>query len=211
MKRVPLITSVIIIIGAGLVHGFWTDRWGISEKVATAASRVQQIPNRVGDWVGKPLEQKVTHQAGIAGQLFRRYVNARTGDEVSIAIVCGRCGPVCIHTPDVCYGASGYHVGGRTDVAVDWPGGAAKFYTADAVKSRTAERTSVRIFWAWYADGKWGIEANPRMAYAGVSALYKFYVIRDMATPTELKLDPCLEFLRQFLPALTDTLNGKAT
>lgn len=207
MKRLlPPLTAIVAIIAVGVVHGFWTDRWGISEKLNAAAQRIDNVPTQVGDWEAKPLSIKPAGQAGIARQYFSRYVNKRTGNEVSIMLVCGRSGPVCIHTPEVCYGASGYAVGGKTSVDVKYQGGEGKFFTADALKTRETERTKLRIFWAWFVDGKWTIANQPRQEFAGEAAVYKFYVIRDMQTPTELEMDPCLDFLRQFLPALNQAL-----
>ncbi len=210
-KLFPAVTAVAVLIVAGIVHGIRTDRWGISEKVQQAASRIDRIPQQFGDWVASELERSPSKQAGIARQYFRRYDNKRTGETVSVMLVCGRSGPVCIHTPEVCYGASGYVVGGKTTIKVAHPKGEAVFYTADAVKSKAIEKTSVRIFWAWFVEGKWRVDSKPRIAFAGEPALYKFYVIRDMATPTELKMDPCLDFLRQFLPELNRALGTSTT
>src|SRR4051794_3958486 len=108
-------TASVALVGAGLVHGFWTDRWSASTEVNQAAARISDVPVRFGDvWEGDNIEVKPGQiGAGVAGCLQRRYVNKATGQSVVIALVNGRPGPVATHTPEVCYGASGYVVGDK--------------------------------------------------------------------------------------------------
>ena len=48
--------AVILIVGAGLVHGAWTERWRPSREVASLAARFESVPLAVGDWNGTPFE-----------------------------------------------------------------------------------------------------------------------------------------------------------
>src|SRR5437763_955556 len=112
------------LVGAGIVHGFWTDRWTASADVEEAAARLSDVPVRFGDWDGADVEVKPGQVgAGVAGCLQRRFVNHKTGQSVVIALVNGRPGPVATHTPEVCYGASGYVVGEKQEVRLDSEGG----------------------------------------------------------------------------------------
>ena len=112
-------------IGSGLLHGYWTDRWPKSVEPTEAAARFVQFPTSFGDWEMQEIEGKLgSVDAALAGSLQRQYVNRRTGQKVAVVLVCGRFGPVSIHTPEACYGASGYLVGGRTRVAA--PGGSGR-------------------------------------------------------------------------------------
>src|SRR3954454_15836020 len=95
----PVVT-VAVVVAAGLVHGFWTDRWGVGEAVAEAAASLDRVPRSIGDWQAEPLDGDQSNVPGVAGQLYLSYVNRITGDSISVALVCGRPGPVCIHTPD---------------------------------------------------------------------------------------------------------------
>lgn len=211
MKNLVLgIVSITLIVTSGIVHGFWTERWSVSEEVQRGAASVDQVPLEIGDWKGEHIPRTVESQPGIAKNSFRRYRNVRTGDVVDIALVCGRAGPVCIHTPDVCYVASGYQVGNKTDVNVKFSGGEGQFYTADAVKSNATRKTALRLFWAWNVEGTWKVDGSPRSTFGGGrNVLYKLYVVRDLSAPTELKMDPCADFLRQALPVLSKTLVTK--
>src|SRR5437764_8305353 len=112
MQRIlPAVAALVAVVAVGVVHGFWTDRWGLSEAVAAGAARLDRVPRVVGDWHAELLETGQRDDPSLAGQLYLRYLNRKTGEAVSVALVCGRPGPVCIHTPDVCYAASGYTVG----------------------------------------------------------------------------------------------------
>src|SRR5262245_38232259 len=96
-----------VLLAAGLVHGFWTDRWASSSAVIGSANRLNDIPMQIGDWEGSPIEVKAgAAGAGVAGCIQRTYVNRKSNTTVVIALVNGRPGPVSIHTPDACYGAS---------------------------------------------------------------------------------------------------------
>ena len=203
MKRMlPAMTAVVVVLVTGLVHGFWTDRWGgSSEEVQKAADSLKNVPEVVGDWEGHEVPAPRDSE-GLAGQRYVNYVDRRTGDAVMVALVCGRPGPVAIHTPDVCYGASGYSVTNMTRHAVSWPGGPSNFFTMEVEKTSQTDKTQLRVFWSWFAAGRWEVSDNPRLAFARQPAIYKLYVIRDMVNRCELDEDPCLRFLRQLLPEL---------
>src|SRR4051812_15943550 len=107
-----IVTTTLVVIASGLVHGFWTDRWQPLAATTEAAARLDELPLTLGDWVGERMEVKPGQAgAGVAGCIQRRYVQRQTGSTVVMALVCGRPGPVSIHTPEACYGASGYTVG----------------------------------------------------------------------------------------------------
>ena len=49
---------------------------------------------------------------------------------------------------------------------------------------------------------------NPRASFADRKALFKFYVVREVTSEIPLEQDPCLDFLRQFLPEGQKALVG---
>jgi hypothetical protein len=192
------------LIATGLVHGFWTERWRPAPATAAAAARLDEVPLAVGDWQGQIVEVKPGQAgAGVAGFIQRRYVNRKTGATVVMALICGRPGPVCIHTPEACYGATGYTVGGRKKVEVAKPAGA-RFWTADATKSNATDETWVRIYWGWNGGRGWAAPEDSRLTFdRRYDVLHKLYVIRELgggsASP---KSEPCEEFLNALLPEL---------
>jgi Protein of unknown function (DUF3485) len=208
LRILPVAAAAAIVIAAGIVHGFWTDRWGVTEAVAAAASSLDRVPRSIGDWQAQPLDSDQTGAPELAGQLYLRYVNRKTLDSVSIALVCGRPGPVCIHTPDVCYERSGHTIGKITLQEVKLDKSTAHLFTMEAKKEEAAEQTRLRIFWCWFDGSRWNVADNPRATYAGRKALFKFYVVREVTNELPLDQDPCLDFLRQFLPEAQKALEG---
>lgn len=204
--------ALAIVIGAGLVQGFWTHRWQVGEELQRAAESLDRVPLQFGDWKVEEQDIRSSGDNGLAAQRSLRYRNNKTADVISVSLVCGRHGPASIHTPDVCYGASGYKVSKRSEVAVPVAGveEEARFYHADMEKKSAAELQRQRIFWSWRAGGRWQVADNPRTSFARYPVLYKFYVARELGeavnTTGALDQDPCVEFLRQFLPELESIL-----
>src|SRR5262249_2664100 len=160
LRILPVAAAVAVVVAAGLVHGFWTDRWGVAGAVATAAASLDRVPRSLGDWQGQPLDSDQTGAPALAGQLYLRYVNRRSGEAVSIALVCGRPGPVCIHTPDVCYESSGHIIGKISLQEVKLDKATARLFTMEAKKEQAAGQTRLRIFWCWFDGSRWDVADN---------------------------------------------------
>src|SRR5581483_9756520 len=131
------VTASLLLVATGVVHGFWTDRWVADTRLSAAAARLDDIPMQVGEWVGSDIEVKPGQTSpGVTGSIQRSYFNRRLGVTVILALVNGRPGPVATHTPEACYGASGYRVERRAMVPVEAGGGTAHFWTSDATRTR---------------------------------------------------------------------------
>jgi hypothetical protein len=206
LRGLAAVVASATLIATGLLHGYWTDRWQKPVEPAEAAARLESIPTTLGDWETQELEGRPgSVDPSLAGSLQRHYVNRRTGQKIAIVLVCGRPGPVSIHTPESCYGASGYLVSGRTRTAA--PGNTGEFWTADAIRTTANEETKVRIFWAWNAGNGWTPADDARLTFARTSVLHKLYVVRDLNTLEEdTKADPCLDFMQLLLPELDRVL-----
>ncbi len=207
-RALPIVTAFAGVLVAGVVPGLWAGRWTGSASVEEAAARLAAVPAAVGDWAGRdqevnPRERQV---AQVAGFLSRRYVHARTGGAVSVALLCGRPGPVSVHTPEVCYLGAGFEEVGAPAV-VDVPGS-----PGDRLKVRRFQKVGgapvyLRVFYGWSATGPWQAPDNPRLTFARHPALYKLYVVRELAKPDEpLDGDPALDFLRGLMPELRGAL-----
>ena len=95
----PVATSVALLVACGLVHGFWTDRWEPAPDPAAVAARFDALATDLGDWQGEALPVGPRETRGLSGYLVRRYVNRRTGDAVTVALMSGPPRVVSIHTP----------------------------------------------------------------------------------------------------------------
>jgi hypothetical protein len=208
MTRIlPVATVVVALIACGVVHGLWTDRWVAKLDPASAAARFDGLPLALGDWQGEALEVSPRELDGLSGYLARRYVNRDTGDAVTVALMCGRPRTVSIHTPDACYAASGYEVTAPVRVSPDGLTSPAALWMTEMVRTRAAEQTRQRIFYAWDAGGDWEAPDNPRVAFAGAAALYKLYLLRDLpAGGAPVADDPCLDLFKRLQPELRQCL-----
>jgi hypothetical protein len=202
MQRIcTVFLATAAVVAGGVVHGMWTDRWYTGEETGAVASRLERISDEFGEWQGEPLEQESKPPKGVAGNYTRRFVNRGNGESVTVAIVGGRPGPVSIHTPDACYGASGYEVATQVRHRMPHEGDEpeVELWTAQFLRQRASERTQLRIFWAWSTDGNWQAPDNPRVAFARQPVLYKLYLVREMNVPDQPLSpdDPCLVLMRQ--------------
>jgi hypothetical protein len=211
VRYLPCIAAVVAVLLTGVVHGVWTDRWSTLEAATTA--RLECLPMTLGDWKGQDVEIDRRFLGPVTGCIHRRYVNQRNGVAVSLTLVSGRPGPVAIHTPDVCYVASGFRPASaekfvpRLDPSLP----AAEFMTAQFVKSKSAEQTNLRVFWSWNADGRWVVADTPRFAFAPYRVLYKLHLVRELAVAGEpLDDDPCVQLMQQLLPELQKTVFSPA-
>jgi hypothetical protein len=212
----PILVCLTLLLTLGAVHGIYTDRWGPSGKLEEALAALPQVPMKFGDWTGEdvPYEADALTRAGIKGGVFRRFTNVRTRESISLLIVCGRGGPISVHTPDICYSAAGYQQLApelRKEVEngenqKDW------FYVARFGKPAAVVPVQLEIYWTWSRDGvTWHAPENPRLSLARAPALYKLYVVREYAPKSRAEAAATSEkFLRQALPAIRQSLSSSA-
>jgi hypothetical protein len=217
MKRI--LTSVIAltaIIGAGVVHGWMTDRWGAPEQLARAAARVAELPRTIGEWdsTEQEIDPDQLVRAEAISSLSRVYRHRTTGQAVTVMLLCGRPGPIAVHPPTVCFTGSGYAL--MSPPARQSINSAAhellgEFWRGDFMKESNTERVSMRTFWGWSTDGHWSCPDNPRFEFATDSHLYKMYVTRSLSNTGEsLEDDSCVKFLMEFIPATQATVASSA-
>jgi hypothetical protein len=202
MKWLAAVSASVALVTSGLVHGFWTDRWRPSPVVTTAAARLDRLPLELGPWKGQEIEVKPGQAgAGVAGCVQRRYENRRTRAAVVIALVCGRPGPVSIHTPDACYVASGYDVGCAERITLPDRSGA--LWQTDASRKTATDEMRLRIVYGWHTAAGWQAPDDARMAFAREKILHKLYLVRELSGPADFVRDePCEDLLRVLLPEL---------
>jgi hypothetical protein len=200
------------ILANGYLHGRWTDRWGPSPDLQAAVDKLTRVPQSIGDWHGRndTLDERAIKTAGIEGYVFRHYENRLKDTTINVLLMCGRSGPLSVHTPDICYAASGYALQGKLEsasVACGSVSGPAEFYFGSLSKANATGSTDLRIGWSWGADARWVTSANPRLSFARQAALYKLYVIQQTGPANESKSDQIVgEFLQQLMPVLNDAL-----
>lgn len=210
---VTILLSAGFMLAYGWAEGHWTGRWHPSNLSHLAAEKLKSVPMSVGDWQSRDEEFNESQLAlgELDGYLYRTYLHRTTGDRVQVLIVCGRAGPVSLHTPDVCYRGMGFipltKPGRKTlteganveEKSVCWG--------ADFQKTTPLGRDLLRIGWTWLAAGRWQAVDQPRFEFATEPVLYKAYFIhpllKDDATWED---DSILRLAKDLLPMLTEHL-----
>src|SRR5271165_3795183 len=88
-RMFPALTALALVMVCGIVHGVWTNRWGVSAEPAASAARLSGIALSLPDWEGREISVKPSAERGIERQLYREYVQRSTGKVVSVFLVCG--------------------------------------------------------------------------------------------------------------------------
>ena len=210
----PVAAAVLLVVAAGLAHGKVTDRWQSNEELANAAARLSQIPDSIGDWsstdVTKNSEELAIAEA--AGYLCRHYRHARTGEEVTVLLLCGPPGPISVHPPTACYRARGYRLLSDpqlTELSSDERQD--QFQLAEFQGQSTLTEDRVAIMWGWSAARQWSAPESPRFAFAGEPTLYKFYVTWDRSHDQRPLAETLpRDFLSAFLPAIDGQIGSSS-
>jgi hypothetical protein len=206
----PLVAFLAAVVAAGVAHGLHTDRWGRSPDREAAAARLANVPTTIGPWVGEDrlLDAEEVHSAGVDGYLLRVYRNSVTRQSVTLFVVSGRPGPVAVHTPDVCYQASGYAMAAEpARESIPLPAAPADVWATTMAKPSAALPEALSVRWAWRTrDAGWRAPDRPRVTFARAGVLYKLYVLTDRLGGRSARPDPAAEFLTLALPALDRAL-----
>jgi hypothetical protein len=202
----------IMILGNGYLHGLRTDRWHRSHELENAIANIDRVPTTIGDWQAQSdqLDDAAIAIAGIEGYILRHYDNRHNGKRITVLLICGRPGPLSLHSPEVCYGRAGYGMSGtiaKEHQNYKEGSAAAEFYSAKFSKADVTGSVDLRIKWCWAAGGLWLAPTQPRMDLARYSALYKLTVVQRV-TPLSERADEemCSDFLKLLLPALDKAL-----
>ena len=195
------VVAVAALIGAGLIHGSWTNRWRQSRELERAVAGLEGVPLKAGRWKGEEfdLDARMIERAGVDGWRGVRYTDPDTHNSLTVLLVCGRAGPVSVHTPDVCYGGAGYKMLGKPERHTFADG--VEFRVVRFRKQGLGETRVLRVFWAWSTQGtRWEAPDVPRLSFGSAPALYKLYVVRELAAPDEpVDEDPAVDLLRRFV------------
>src|SRR5262249_49124868 len=114
-SRLLVLAGFAVILTAGLVHGLWTDRWTSPRAIEEACARLRGCTPALAGWTFEDQEMADTAiaKAEVTGYRRWRCVRQSDGQVLTVLLLCGRFGPLSVHTPDVCYGGVGYQVAGK--------------------------------------------------------------------------------------------------
>jgi hypothetical protein len=210
-RFLPWLTTLTLLLAAGVVHGLWTERWTPSPALEQACGQVPLVPLVIGDWQGEDLETDAATYAlaGARSYWARTYTNRVNGVSVFAILMCGRTGKMAVHTPEVCYRGAGYdlletpvHTVLRDDLGTE----AGVMWSARFAK-QAGTGSDLRLYWGWNDGTGWQAPANPRWDFRGRPYLYKLYVSHELNGGAD---DPTTDFLQQLLPTLKELLTEGA-
>jgi hypothetical protein len=198
--------AAALIIGAGILHGSWTNRWGASRELAALGARFESVPMVLGDWKATSFELPTDERemAGAVACVARRYTNPTRGVSVTVLLLGGLPGKIGTHTPDVCLPGAGFALGEASQFNRGYGSPERRAGLRTLLATRSGPSPSVvRMFWGWNASKGWSAPEEPRFTFANEPALCKLYVSRETAGAiADPKDDPCNEFLTLLLPAI---------
>jgi hypothetical protein len=195
--------AACVTLMTGVVHGRLTQRWGPTVDIQNAANSLKNLPSKLGDWEllkDQPLNSEVVDVLDCAGYVNRQYVNNKSGQTVSMAIIVGPPGPTSVHTPEICYSSRAYSLhDDRTKTTLLADARNHSFWTLQ-FRPNIPSTDRLRVFYAWSSGEVWSASESPRMEFAGKPLLYKLQLASVVTSvANEDAHDPCEEFLAAFL------------
>jgi len=214
LRAVLIVAALAVLVAAGVLEGYLTNRWGPSDELRLMSARVGKVPRVVVPWTGSDLamDQKILDRAEATAAMHRSYQNEKTKASVSVLLLCGPPGPIGAHTPDICYGGLGYKMmGTETRKIVPLADGSTPAYWS--AKFEKPADPGLEVCWAWGVDGDWVASTSPRSDFLTRKGLYKLYVNRVLP-PGEREgraaSDLIAEFLTDFLPEVKRSLSASS-
>ena len=214
MRRfLPYVAAFALLATSAAVQSRWTFR-PAARGPKMPVEIFKQVPAKIGDWEGQDssIDDRSLNMAEIDGYLLRRYRD-RQGVGVTVMLVRGQPGPISVHTPEVCYGGSGYEQAAplrKTPLDTGSSAHPAEFWVADMTKKGAVADETLQILYAWSTDGTWWASESPRLEFARYPKLFKLYFVHELsAAPGSEqagKDDATPRFARQFLPELQKVL-----
>jgi hypothetical protein len=212
MRLRPLHLAIVaaFLAVSGYVHGKWSNRWSNAAAVPSK-DLLSDLDGPIGDWQSG--EMVTLNPADVPKNTqcqSRRFMPLKEGKQVVVSITAGSPGAVAVHTPDVCYLGAGYKMRGevtKQTIALG-DGGSASFWVGDFVKNSATGTESLRVRWAWTADGHWQAPDYPRWIFARAPVLYKLYIVHALAADDDLTGD---DLYRKFVADLLPTLSRPLT
>lgn len=203
MSRGPFVAFLLLVVGSGLAHGWFTHRWRPPARYDHVQTALDDIPDTIGDWrsATNSLDAGELAQAGIRASHSRTYRHARTGKAATVLLVAGAPGPISVHTPDVCFRGLGFEQMSAPELS---RAATAEFWRMECTRPGAADRSRILVYWAWNGGAGW--EAPPhrqaRMKYSLKPVLYKLYFVSESGGSTE----GVAEFAAVFLPEVSRRL-----
>ena len=210
-RFIAILVGFLVLVGAGMAHGLWTDRWHRSGLLSDASERFALLPDDLGPWKGEAYEQdpEALAMTGAVAHYSRDFRDPQTGERVLVILLLGKPARMAVHRPEHCYQAAGFAMNGTPRKAQIRGEGfdPAEFFTASFSREESTGPTQLRIFWSFSSGERWEAPASPRTRFARKGLLYKLYIIRSVGGSSgPLEDEPGVRLMGLLLPELKRTL-----
>lgn len=208
-----LIACFLMTVLSGILRGRIDQRWGVSEAIQEASSKLNQLPKVMGNWVldeegFQELSEPTVKMLRCQGNVVATYHHRITKQHVDIVFMVGPAGPLAQHTPEVCYGASNYRQEeDRKPASITDLKGETHEFAVSGFRANSTGGMPLRVYYSWNRDGTWTAPSSPRTAFAGTAMLYKLQVSTAAPGDNTGLLDAGQLFLRDCLPTLKAICN----
>jgi hypothetical protein len=203
LQRVlALVLMIAIVMGAGIVYGRLSNRWGLPASIDLAVTQIESLPNQIGQWTSiedVPMGKTEIEMLECAGYANRRYMHQDTKQVIQIAILVGPAGPIAVHTPEICYSSRAFSIQKpRQVVTIEPPQEDINTFWEVEFASQNAFADGLQVLYAWSTGDRWVASESPRFEFAANPYLFKL----QMATPlsrrqNEASREAAHDFLQQ--------------
>lgn len=198
-----LIIVALITLVSGAIQGKVSNRWGPPTAMSDAAEKLEKLPKQFGDWEScdeRRLDKETEQMLECTGHVSRRYVNQKTGEQVSIIVLVGPAGPISVHTPEICFSSREYKAYKTREVI---PVDDENQLWGLNFRSIKLEAEQLVVYYGWSTGQKWVAADDARYDFAGAPYLYKIQLAGNVPLgSTGKSTDVCHTFLHDFLPEL---------
>lgn len=205
-------TTAVLIAASGFASGRFTTADNSQQKLDRVSTKLTMLPAVCGDWTSESLDVDPAEVriAEATGTMLRRYTNKRSGESVTVLMLCGPPGPISVHPPTACYQARGYRLAAEPErVTIGTNDSTHEALVAEFSNPAGFAEDRVGIIWCWTADDRWSAPENPRLEFARESALFKLYITWDRAgdgRPIESSIPE--EFFRSFINSFNQHMSS---
>ncbi|MCA9186268.1 MAG: exosortase-associated EpsI family protein [Pirellulaceae bacterium] len=217
---VPILAALVILAAGTYMQAQISERWVKQDSTLLQKfdENLDNVPTVIGDWVGEDeeLPQDEFQASNCKDYISRNFTNQKTGEVISMFLVCGTARNVTIHTPDWCYVGAGFKMESKpAPVTVECEGISPSpvFSTTTFLKTDDAGDTTqhVRILWSYSDSGVWEGPSYQKFHFRGRPALYKVYIISPVVdSNTNVSDSSAVLFAQMIMPILNQSLFGDA-
>lgn len=201
---VYVLLAAICLLGSGVVHGLWTDRWSGTD-VVPGEVVLARVPNKIGVWVGTSLPP-LDHPDSISS-LHRQYTNELTDRSVNVLFTAGNVQTISDYPITRLFPGHPYRAvsdPNSLNIRCSHEGFKKRilhgFYSSDYYEPANLKTQQLIAVWAWTEDGVWQSPIKPQDQFAHQGEVYRLYVTQDWDFAAQSRPNDIQNFLSTALP-----------